>query len=138
MKSGENEIEPTAMRACAAMLAAEGYTNAADYFRRKADELDPPEPDIPDGHVWYRYSGKTPQDWIPGLKRGVKIVNQYGQQVPPDSRLEVVPSRILEPGQVAVDRKAIEWAANLLRSELYTFAADRLQAALDRDTEAER
>ena len=107
----------------------------ANCIRDDADYLDPSVPDIPDGHVWYRYRGKTPQDWSPGLKCGDRILNQYRQWVSV-SRLEVMPIRTIGPEQVAVDRTAIEWAAYFLRSELYTFAADRLQAALNRDTEA--
>ena len=119
----------------------EGSTTCAEYavsrMRERANEIDPPKPEIPDGHVWYRYRGKTPQDWSPGLKFGDRILNQYGQRLG-GSRLEVIPARALEPGQVAVDRQAIVEAEDLLRYELYTFEADRLQAALDLDTEAER
>ena len=119
----------------------EGSTTCAEYavsrMRERANELDPPEPEIPDGHVWYRYYGKTPQDWSPGLKFEATILNQYGQRLD-GPRLEVIPAHALEPGQVAVDRHAIVEARSLLRFDEHIFTANKLQDALDRDTGAQR
>ena len=109
----------------------------ANCIRDDADYLDPSVPDIPDGHVWYRYYGKTPQDWSPGLKFGATIINQYGQRLG-GPRLVVIPARTLAPEQVAVYRETAETAESLLRGEEYIITADNLRAALDRDTEARR
>ena len=129
----KNEIEPTAMRECAAMLAEEGYTNAADYMRRKANALDPPKPK-PGTYVWCL---------VDGCEWELAEVTSSGLMIFGSSNIvlweEVERYKrayILKPGQVAVDRQVVVCAEYLLRSELYTCAADRLQAALNRDTEA--
>ena len=116
---------------------AEINLETANCIRDDADYLDPQKPDIPDGHVWYRYYGKTPQDWSPGLKFGATIINQYGQRLG-GPRLVVIPARTLAPEQVAVYRETAETAESLLRGEEYIITADNLRAALDRDTEARR
>ena len=137
MKSAENETEPTAMRACAAMLAAEGYTNAADYFRRKADELDPPEPDIPDGFVWFRlYDG----EWQRGIMCLDEIVNQYAGKYMIHEIEDIRPLRTLETGQVAVYQEVLMNAEYLLKygGSFARSIAAQLRDALNRDTETER
>ncbi len=121
-----------------------------------ADELDPPGPEIPDGHIWYRYIGATPQEWSPALKRVDKVFNQYGRQLLPDSRLEIIPARTLKPRQVAVDIPPItEWPEKAVYMALTWYRegmieplpyrnpyrtiinrAEAKQLYLDRDTEA--
>ena len=116
---------------------AEINLETANCIRDDADYLDPPEPEIPDGHVWYRYRGKTPQDWSPGLKFEATILNQYGQRLD-GPRLEVIPVRALGPGQVAVDRCDLENAIFTLRAHGQHADAKLLKNALDRDAEARR
>ena len=123
-------------RALANELRAQRNYIGADYLDRSADALDSPEPDIPDGHVWYRYRGQTPQDWSPGLKFGATILNQYGQRLG-GSRLEVIPARTLEPGQVAVDRSDARSAIGALHIRHSDAAAQRILTALDRAKDAE-
>ena len=114
---------------------AEISLETANCIRDDADYLDPPGPDIPDGFVWFRwYEG----EWKRGLLCLGEVVNQYAGKYMIHEIEDIRPAHTLAPGQVAVDRQTIVWAANLLRSELYTFAADKLQAALDRDKEARR
>ena len=116
-------------------LPSDSDTTPSDYIREKANRLDPLGSDIPDGFVWFRlYKGK----WRRGLLCVGEVVNQYAGKFMIHEIEEIRPAPILEHGQVAVSRNAIVEAEDILRSELYTFAADRLQAALDRDTEARR
>ena len=117
-------------RALANELRAQRNYIGADYLDRSADELDPPKPKIPDGHVWYRRDLLEP--WRAGVCDGsILLLNCDGDRLWPPNN-EIIPARTLAPGQVAVDRKVIVWAEDFLRSELHTIAADRLQAALDR------
>ena len=127
-------------RQIAALFGECGKEQVEQYWNEIADRLDPPKPEIPDGHVWYRYYGTTPQDWSPGLKLGDRILNQYGQRLS-DSRLEVIPTRTLDPGQVAVDRELILSAAGYLQYDPMPHRqklSAKLQDALDRDMEANK
>ena len=103
-----------------------------------ADELDPPEPKIPDGTIaefampdGTKAVGYKCRGALTVRSDGVGIIAKVGEE-------RLMPIRALGPGQVAVDRQAIVDAEYLLRSEIYTYTADALQAALNRDTEVER
>ncbi len=117
------------------------YIEMADAWQSQADQLDPPEPEIPDGQVWYRWNDR--QDWTPGVVYYGEITGSGGRDTRPLSEaigdgLYVIPAHTLAPGQVAVDRKASVEAEDLLRSEIYTYTADALQDALNRDKEANK
>ena len=128
-------------------LPSDSDMTPADYIRKQADELDPPKPDIPDGHVWYRWDSM--QEWMPGIVDDGMITGRTGLDTRPlsdDIRdgLHVKSARTLEPGQVALPVHLVndlvgglvinDDDAELLASEITRAEAERLE----RDKEAER
>ena len=142
MKSAENEIEPTAIRACAAMLTKAGFTNAPDYLRRKADEIAPLDPDIPDGTLCIAKLPLLEYAQVCGYKGewGLYHVAGYNHLLWHKKHItNIRPVRPLEPGQVAVYQEVLMNAEYLLkyRGSFARSIAAQLRDALDRDTEAE-
>ena len=114
---------------------AEISLETANCIRDDADALDPQKPEIPDGFVWFRlYKGK----WRRGLLCVGEVVNQYAGKFMIHEIEDIRPARILEPGQVAVDRDVLSSAKRMLSWHGAAESAEQLQAALDRDTEARR
>ena len=133
-----NEIDSKIVAETLRELAYRYYMPGASrrQILETADMLNPPEPEIPDGHVWYRRDKNDP--WTAGVCNGFdRLFNRFGNQFMVDN-VEIVSAQTLAPEQVAVDKALVESAMHHLRKEQYFTTVIMLQAALDRDTEARR
>lgn len=107
-----------------------------------ADELDPPLPE-PGTVVWWahandtgrQYIGYAVHDGVASLHHPESVRDHY---VAKWDRIEWWPARILEPGQVAVDREELRNLIQHLRIQSWHGWVDYLQAAYNRDTEVDR
>ena len=133
----DNKTKAEVLREFEPYLNEQGHYKAAECLGEVASRLDPQEPEISDGFVWMQTIGGH---WRPGLKSAPYLIEENGikYRYREEELGEVKPARVLEPGQVAVDRQAIVEAIAFLRFEEHIFSAERLQTALDRDTEARR
>ncbi len=87
-------------------LVEQGHADAAECLSKLADRIDPSKPEIPDGHVWYRWRS-TSGDWIPGLE----LHDGYMCDLHGDTRTiddlrrdgwEIRPAHTIEPGSVVL------------------------------------
>lgn len=107
----------------------------ANCIRDDADDLDPSTPGT---IVWWQDTEGL-SDPALGQVNEFGYIEMFGTSKGLDmDEVKWWPARIAGPGQVAVDRQAIVEAIAFLRFEEHIFSAERLQAALDRDTEARR
>ena len=123
-------------------LPSDSDMTPADYIRKQANRLDPPKPKIPNGtlcvadHPQREYAQVCGYMGEWGLYHASDLDYLLWNKKDITNIRPAAPA--LAPGQVAVDRQAIAEARDLLRFEQHNFTAGRLQAALDRDTEARR
>lgn len=95
-----------ALREFRKYLIEQGHADAAECLSKLADHIDPPKPEIPDGHVWYQWRS-TSGDWIPGLAlHGGYMCDLHGDiRAIDDLRhdgWEILPARTAKPGSVVL------------------------------------
>ena len=125
-------------RALANELRAQYNYIGADYLDRRADEIDPPEPEIPTGTLvtatHNRNGGYVYGEW----RNESKSIKNGVAAIPKEVLSNIKPLRTLAPGQVAVDRDDASRLIRHLKTQGWFGWVDYLQAVLNRDTEAER
>ena len=126
-------------RQVAALLKECGEKSVATVWKYKADQLDPPKPEIPDGTIcgWWK-DGKLLRI---GFISGNNLTPVIGQPYIPGSisikpDMDIRPLRTLEPGQVAIDLGDARLAISALYTRRSDAAAQRILTALDRAKEA--
>ena len=111
----------------------------ANCIRDDADYLDPPQPEVPEGFVWFRLASSDML--LQGVYESGRVVDADAEIHPVERLAEIIPARTVEPGQVAVDKCDLENVLIILEGVQRPgreLSADRLREALDSDKEARR
>ena len=87
-------------RDAAKALRHDNYPFSATWLEEKAYALDPPQPEVPEGFVWYRLASSDML--LRGVHESGRVVDADGDSHPIERLAEVIPAPTIKPGHVVL------------------------------------